>query len=37
MGHPACAELMWFTNDETVELIHNLKSVMSTNMRTLLS
>jgi hypothetical protein len=33
----ACAELMWFTNDETVELIHNLKSVMSTNMRTLLS
>lgn len=33
----ACAELMWFTNDETVELIHNLKSVMSANMRTLLS
>ncbi len=31
----ACAELMWFTNDETVELIHNLKSVMSTNMRNL--
>lgn len=33
----ACAELMWFTNEETVELIHNLKSVMSVNMRTLLS
>ncbi|PWU09194.1 MAG: hypothetical protein C5B47_03735 [Verrucomicrobia bacterium] len=33
----ACAELMWFTNDETVELIHNLKTVMSANMRTLLS
>jgi hypothetical protein len=33
----ACAELMWFTSDETVELIHNLKTVMSANMRTLLS
>src|SRR6266851_1858716 len=34
----ACAELMWFIgNDETVELIHNLKTVMSANMRTLLS
>jgi hypothetical protein len=33
----ACAELMWFTNDESVELIHNLKTVMSANMRTLLS
>lgn len=33
----ACAELMWFTNDETVELVHNLKTVMSANMRTLLS
>jgi hypothetical protein len=33
----ACAELMWFTNEETLELIHNLKSVMSANMRTLLS
>jgi hypothetical protein len=33
----ACAELMWFNNEETVELIHNLKSVMSANMRTLLS
>lgn len=33
----ACAELMWFTNEETVELIHNLKSVMAANMRTLLS
>ena len=33
----ACAELMWFTNEETVGLIHNLKSVMSANMRTLLS
>jgi hypothetical protein len=33
----ACAELMWFTHDETVEIIHNLKSVMSANMRTLLS
>ncbi len=32
----ACAELMWL-NDESLELIHNLKSVMSTNMRTLLS
>lgn len=33
----ACAELMWFTNEESVQLIHNLKSVMSANMRTLLS
>jgi histidine kinase/DNA gyrase B/HSP90-like ATPase len=33
----ACAELMWFTNEESVELIHNLKTVMSANMRTLLS
>ena len=33
----ACAELMWFTHDDTVELIHNLKAVMSANMRTLLS
>jgi hypothetical protein len=33
----ACAELMWFMNEETVELVHNLKSVMSANMRTLLS
>jgi hypothetical protein len=33
----ACAELMWFTNEDTLELINNLKSVMSANMRTLLS
>jgi hypothetical protein len=33
----ACAELMWFTNEETLELFHNLKTVMSGNMRTLLS
>jgi histidine kinase/DNA gyrase B/HSP90-like ATPase len=33
----ACAELMWFTNEESVQLIYNLKSVMSANMRTLLS
>jgi len=33
----ACAELMWFTHEESVELIHNLKTVMSANMRTLLS
>jgi histidine kinase/DNA gyrase B/HSP90-like ATPase len=33
----ACAELMWFTNEESIELIHNLKTVMSANMRTLLS
>ena len=33
----ACAELMWFTSDETTELIHNLKTLMSANMRTLLS
>jgi len=33
----ACAELMWFTNEDSIELIHNLKTVMSANMRTLLS
>ncbi len=33
----ACAELMWFTNEESIQLIHNLKTVMSANMRTLLS
>jgi hypothetical protein len=33
----ACAELIWFTNPESVELIHNFKTVMSSNMRTLLS
>ena len=33
----ACAELMWFTNEETLELFHNLTTVMSGNMRTLLS
>jgi len=33
----ACAELMWFTNEETLELFHNLKTVISGNMRTLLS
>ena len=30
----ACAELMWFTNEESIELIHK---VMSANMGTLLS
>jgi hypothetical protein len=33
----ACAEVIWFTNEESVELIHNLKTVMSSDMRTLLS
>ncbi len=33
----ACAELLWFNNEESVELLHNLKTVMSGNMRTLLS
>jgi hypothetical protein len=34
----ACAELMWFSNnEETLELITNFKSVVSANMRTLLS
>lgn len=34
----ACAELMWFSNnEETLELITNFKSVVSANMRTLLN
>jgi hypothetical protein len=33
----ACAELIWFNNDETAVLLDNLKQVMSANMRTLLS
>lgn len=33
----ACAELIWFTNEESVELMNNLKTVISSNMRTLLS
>jgi hypothetical protein len=34
----ACAELMWFNNSEdTIMLLNNLKTVMSANMRTLLS
>ncbi|MFL5327570.1 MAG: ATP-binding protein [Gemmataceae bacterium] len=33
-----CAELMWFSNnDDTLQLITNFKSVVSANMRTLLS
>jgi len=33
----ACAELIWFNNEDTAVLLDNLKQVMSANMRTLLS
>jgi hypothetical protein len=33
----ACAELIHLNNDENIELMLNLRSVLSTNMRTLLS
>ncbi|HSY42289.1 MAG TPA: ATP-binding protein [Candidatus Acidoferrum sp.] len=33
----ACAELIWFNNEETTVLLDNLKQVISANMRTLLS